>query len=445
TGLPAMEPRGRPAGSADQLLTALLEKGLEERATCIHIGPGPRGPRLLFRVEGELHDFSAGELGSQLALSYRAITQRLKALARCDLAERRRPQEGRFRLERMGTPGDGNLGLRLTVLPTREGEALAIHLGESRDVPETIEDLGFSERIARGLMEAVGSPHGIFLCVGPHAAGKSMTLWACARYLESTGRKVLALTSGTGPSVPNILQVDFNPESGPEAAGPLAYIDGIDPDVLLVDEISSGDAAARILEWARSGRKVLAAVEALDAGAGVSYLQTLTHGEHHVWDQLSGLLAQRLLRAVCPECARSVDPDREQVATLSAWALPSVSWREGEGCTACNYSGMRGRFPVGELWLPHSMSLPQNASGSLRHRQSESPRAGVFAPSRTFRAQISHVADAVEAAAAGRASLSEVLRNFNFWELQAGDAEEDGAPRASHSEAGGSSSSAEAA
>ncbi|MBU1701904.1 MAG: Flp pilus assembly complex ATPase component TadA [Candidatus Eisenbacteria bacterium] len=406
--------------STDALLMAVFEKGVQENATTVHLDPSPRGPRLYFRVEGELQDYSAGELGTQIALSYRAIVHRLKTLAKLDLTERRRPQVGQIKLEQGKRDEARTVEFYLNVMPTREGEAITIRITECNEVRKSLDDLQFCSDVLPRLYDIVQAPHGIFLCTGPSSSGKSTTLWAAADFLNAKGRKVVAISTRPGPVISNILRVPMPQEGSPDFPILLEHVDKLDPDVILIDEIQSSDTAEWVVEWARSGRKVLASLRSMGSRAAMGTFNRLAGDELGLGEHLSGLVGQRLLRAVCPDCSKEYSPDQKIIARLGDLLPAEAQWRSGEGCAQCGFTGIRGRIPVVEMWIP---GPTRNVTPWFQESQDEAGSGGwsytLGGAPRPIIEAITQVVDAIGAAARGKITLEEVVRSFDFWELGA--------------------------
>jgi type IV pilus assembly protein PilB len=409
-----------PSNSSDEpesLLEALLARALEESASSIHLDPGEHGPRLLLRVEGQLQDFGTGELGTKVILHYRAMIRRLKSLAKMDLVERRRPQEGWLRVEKIQQENSETTSFHLTIIPTRFGESVTLRVVAGGRPPRTLDGLGFSEGVSSEIREVLQWPHGIFLVVAPNAAGKSSTLWACAQWLERAGRKVAALTTQPGYSIPNIVQFELGGELPVTLDNVLGYFANSDPDVIIVDEIQSTEMASQVMEWARSGRMVIASVTALSARSAIGYLRSLGVDVEIFGNYLSAILGQRLLRCICPDCAVPTQRDTVGSALLDEILPQEGDWKESVGCASCRQTGLLGRIPVSELWFPRRY---QGQSEDDHYLISSDPTSVRWDPMVLFQQQVDQVTCAADWVAQGRTTPEELLRSFALWELLRG-------------------------
>ena len=419
------KPVSQPASGVDGLITALLKKAVEEGATAIHLDPGEQGPKLAFRVEGQLQDFGSGDLGSQVVLYYRAVVQKLKSLARMDVAERRKPQQGTFRAERTSDETTRSAAFHLTVLPSLYGDALTLRVAEGGNPTRGMSSLGFSDDVAVGIQEVLQSPHGIFLVTGPAASGKSSTLWACAESLFKSGRKVVALTTHPSFTLPDVVHMDVGSESAGDLASWLELVESSDPDVVLLDEIRSPETASWVVEWARSGRAALVSMRSLGARSAMAYLRTVCPDVGLFRDHLSAILGQRLVRCLCPECAVDARPDARVQQLLGATLDPRAAWRTGSGCGACGHSGYQGRLPIAELWIQRSQ--PGGIEAAWMGRRAEDSKGRVWISRRqsredllwSFQECVSQVRDAACWIGQGRTTGEEILRSFSAWELEA--------------------------
>jgi type II secretory ATPase GspE/PulE/Tfp pilus assembly ATPase PilB-like protein len=401
----------------EALLESLLGKALEESASSIHLDPGEHGPRLLFRVEGQLQDFGTGELGTKVILHYRAMIRRLKSLAKMDLVERRRPQEGWLRVEKIRQDNSETTSFHLTIIPTRFGESVTLRVVAGGRPPRTLDGLGFSENVSSEIREVLQWPHGIFLVVAPNAAGKSSTLWACAQWLERAGRKVAALTTQPGYSIPNVVQFELGGELPVTLDTVLGYFANSDPDVIIVDEIQSAEMASQVMEWARSGRMVIASVTALSARSAMGYLRSLGVDVELFAEYLSAILGQRLLRCICPDCAVPAERETAGSVLLDEILPQEGDWKESVGCAVCRQTGLLGRIPVSELWFPHRY---QGQSEDAHNRQSPHPSSMRWDPMVLFKQHVDQVTCAAHWVAQGRTTPEELLRSFALWELLKG-------------------------
>lgn len=401
----------------ESLVRALLAQALEENASSIHFDPGEHGPRLLLRVEGQLQDFGAGDLGSRTILHYRNVVRKLKSLAKLDPAERRKPQQGWLRVEKTQEESSETSSFHLTIVPTRFGESVTLRVVAGGRPTRTLEGLGFSEDVTEEIRQILHWPHGIFLVAGPAAAGKSSTAWACAQYLERAGRKVVALTTEQGFTIPNVVQFDVG---GEIPDGTLGYFGDCDPDVILVDEIRTAQMAAWAMEWARSGRMVIASVTALGARSAMGFLRSLGVDMELLSEHVSAFLGQRLLRCICPDCAVPAERETGGSALLDDILPSEGDWKRGIGCASCRQTGLLGRMPVSELWYPRWHQGGSDSDRAQFTEPSVHPVANGWSPFVLFRQHLSQVTMAAQWIAQGRTTTEELLRCFALWELEQG-------------------------
>ena len=329
-----------------QLVNQILLEAVRRGASDVHVEPnGPNAPvRVRFRVDGECQSMP----GVPASLR-KALVSRLKIMARLDIAERRKPQDGkiRFRLpERM-------LELRVATLPTVGGEDVVLRL-LSGSKPYPIHQLALSERNRRELERLVHQPYGLVLCVGPTGSGKSTTLHALLGLINGADRKIWTAEDPVEITQAGLRQVQVQPKIGFGFAEAMRAFLRADPDVIMIGEMRDREAAAIAIEASLTGHLVLSTLHTNSASETVVRLVEMGLDPFSFGDALLGVLAQRLVRRLCEGC-RSLEPaseaDRETLAAAlgdERDALGQLVWR-GRGCETCRGTGYRGRVAIHEL------------------------------------------------------------------------------------------------
>lgn len=331
-----------------QLASLIFDEAIKRGASDIHIEPTERNAVIRFRVDGMLRQHM-----EVTRAVYVPLTSRIKILADMDIAEKRVPQDGRIRHERAGVYFD----FRISTLPTHMGEKTVVRILKHDKSLLELENLGLPPDMVRDLIELIEKPQGMLIVTGPTGSGKSSTLFAC---LNRIRRKPINITTIENPieyKLPGINQVQINEKAGVTFASVLRSILRQDPDVILIGEIRDGETAQIAMQSAQTGHLVFSTLHTNDAVAAVTRLRDLGIPGYLTASSLIGLVAQRLVRVLCPECKRETEPSAELrskwKAVLGDTPIPRM-W-SGAGCARCagqGYSGRTGLFellPVNDL------------------------------------------------------------------------------------------------
>jgi type IV pilus assembly protein PilB len=292
------------------------------------------------------------------------VTTRLKVLSRLDIAERRKPQDGRITLN--ARAAGRLLDIRVATLPTVEGEAVTMRLlDKSRDVP-TLASLGLVPEMHEQLARIASRPTGALLVTGPTGSGKSTTLYATLGEISRPQINIITVEDPVEYRLPGINQVQINPRAGLTFATALRSILRSDPDVVMVGEIRDGETARISIEAALTGHLVLSTMHTNDAPSAITRLNEMGVEPFITGAAVSAVLAQRLARKLCVHCRESYEPTAEEIAALRvdeevAGRLEGATFHRRKGCPRCGQTGYRGRIGVFQL-LEMSERLEQLAS-----------------------------------------------------------------------------------
>ncbi len=342
-----------------RLVNSLIFRAAEEGASDIHVEPQEHELVVRFRIDGVLH--VAQRIPKRLTAG---VTTRLKVLAKLDIAERRKPQDGRITLT--AAAAGRILDIRVAILPTVEGEAVTLRLlDKSREVP-TLESLGLSEEMRGHVSGILARPTGALLVTGPTGSGKSTTLYAA---LAATSRPEINIITVEDPveyRLAGIKQVQINPRAGLTFATALRSILRSDPDVVMVGEIRDGETARISIEAALTGHMVLSTLHTNDAPSALTRLNEMGVEPFITGAAVSAVLAQRLARKLCLHCATSYEPSYDELRALHVVdevvaALSGSTFRRKAGCARCGNTGYRGRIGVFQF-LEMTARLEQLAS-----------------------------------------------------------------------------------
>ncbi len=326
-----------------RLLQTLFEDALQARASDIHIEPDEDVLRIRQRVDGVLSEQVMTE--KRIAP---ALVQRLKLLAGLDISEKRLPQDGRFQIK----VKHHSVDVRLSTMPVQYGEAVVMRLLDQTSGVLDIDQLGLGEEMAARLRRLVHMPHGIVLVTGPTGSGKTTTLYASLRELNTPERKIITVEDPVEYRLPRINQVQVKEKIGLTFAKVLRTALRQDPDVVMVGEMRDLETAQIGLRAAITGHLVLSTLHTNSAIGTVSRLLDMGAPPYLLASALLAVVAQRLVRRICPDCSEVVEPDAQQRTwldnVLGAGRMPERFYR-GAGCNQCGGTGYRGRVGVYEL------------------------------------------------------------------------------------------------
>lgn len=319
----------------------LIRSAFECHASDIHVESDASGALVSrLRVDGVL-----GEGPRPPAALARAVTSRIKLLAELDISERRRPQDGRVRV-RLETR---ELDLRVSTVPTLHGESIVIRLLDQGGRPGRLEDLGLGAIDLARLDRLCRKAHGLVLATGPTGSGKTSTLYAALTRRDASVEKVITVEDPVEYELSGITQVPVHAHVGVTVAGALRSILRQDPDVLMVGEMRDAETAETAIQAAMTGHLVFSTLHTTDAIGAIHRLVDLGVPAYLVAATLDAVLAQRLVRMICPGCRVLYDPDPEQVSLVSGRPESGRRLVRGAGCPECRGSGYRGRTGIFEL------------------------------------------------------------------------------------------------
>jgi general secretion pathway protein E len=325
-----------------RLVNLLIAKAAEARASDIHIEPFEKSLRVRYRVDGVLQDTDSPPKRLQPA-----IISRVKVLARINIAERRLPQDGRIRMDVAGKDFD----IRVSTIPTIYGESVVLRLLDRSSTLPELPELGFSGEEQRRFEELIQRPHGILLVTGPTGSGKTTTLYAALRQLNTVARKIITVEDPVEYQLEGVNQIQVKPQIGLTFAAGLRHIVRQDPDVILVGEIRDKETAEIAIQAALTGHLVLSTLHTNDAAGAITRLLDMGIEDYLVSSTLLAVLAQRLVRKICTECKTAYAPTEEMRREIKAPSngLDGKSFFRGTGCAACGGTGYFGRRGIYEL------------------------------------------------------------------------------------------------
>jgi len=328
-----------------RFVNSLLTQACREKASDIHVEPGERDLVIRFRVDGILHEKLRPPLKS-----HAAIVSRIKIMAHLDIAEKRLPQDGRLGVRIAGHDVD----VRVSVLPTDLGERVVLRLLDRSGSLLTLEQLGLADGSLRAVEAMIGKSHGIFLVTGPTGSGKTTTLYAALTRLNDREKNIITVEDPVEYRLPGVGQIQVNPRISLTFAAGLRSILRQDPDIIMVGEIRDAETAAIAVQSALTGHMVFSTLHTNDAATALTRLVEMGVEPFLAASSIVGILAQRLVRRICPDCRQNYTPDRNLLEEIGLADLPQgTQLARGVGCARCHGRGYRGRLGIYEL-LPLS-------------------------------------------------------------------------------------------
>jgi len=323
-----------------RLVNYLIYSAVKEGASDIHIEPAERCLRVRFRIDGRLHKFL--EIPLRLLP---AVTSRIKIMASLDISERRLPQDGRVHVLLEGRKID----LRVSTFPSARGEKTVIRVLDTRNVSLNLEELGFAEDILAEFQRHIHAPNGIILVTGPTGSGKSTTLYAAINAIATMENNVCTVEDPIEYHLPLINQFQVQEKIGLTFSKALRTLLRQDPDVIMVGEIRDEETARTAIQAALTGHLVLSTLHTNDACSAVTRLVNMGIEPYLIAAALNMVLAQRLVRRICPKCKSPYEPPRNVRRALERMGFEIPTFYRGVGCRSCRNTGYRGRIGVHEL------------------------------------------------------------------------------------------------
>jgi type IV pilus assembly protein PilB len=375
------------------LVNLIISTAVRERASDIHLLPFEETLQLRYRVDGLLQEKPPPP--KQL---HAALVSRIKIMADMNIAERFMPQDGHIQISHRGARVD----IRVGTMPTIYGESLVMRLLEKSTRVLTHQELGLDEQRSALLSRLVEKPHGLFLTTGPTGSGKTTTLYSVLQSIYTPELKILTIEDPVEYELPGVAQIPVQPRRNFTFATGLRAILRQDPDVIMVGEIRDFETAEIAIRAALTGHQVFSTLHTNDSTGAVTRLIDMGVEAFLISSALEGVLAQRLVRRICPDCRaeNSVSPAiRSQIESLGRWKLEGIFYR-GAGCEECRGTGYRGRVGIFEL-LPVTTELRE----LILQKCSNAELKATAQKSMTTMHQ-----DALQKAAAGITTLEEILR-----------------------------------
>jgi len=326
-----------------KMVNLIMQRAIETKASDIHVEPFEQSLKIRLRVDGVLQ-----EIGAPNVKSTAAVISRIKIMAKLNIAERRLPQDGRIKVQMLGK----ELDLRVSTIPTMYGESVVIRLLDKDNAVLDFAGLGFAGRHLQQFIDVLSQPHGIILITGPTGSGKSTTMYAALKQLNTPERKIITVEDPVEYQMEGVNQIQAKPQIGLTFATALRSIVRQDPDVIMIGEMRDLETAKIAVQSALTGHLVLSTLHTNDAAGGITRLLDMGLEEYLLTSTVNGILAQRLVRKLCPVCKVGAIADPEIIKSLRLHRFApegDIVLYKPVGCSACAGMGYRGRLAIIEF------------------------------------------------------------------------------------------------
>ncbi|MDR1727334.1 MAG: type II secretion system ATPase GspE [Acidobacteriota bacterium] len=350
-----------------RLVNLLISKAVESRASDIHIEPFEKDLKVRYRIDGILHDVESPPKKLKAA-----VISRIKIMARLNIAERRLPQDGRIKLKVLGK----DIDLRVSTLPTLYGESVVMRiLDKSNSSLYDIRKLGFPEDSLEVFESLIHRPHGIFLVTGPTGSGKTTTLYSALSAINLPDKKIITIEDPIEYQIEGVNQIHVNAQIGLTFGAGLRHIVRQDPDVIMVGEVRDLETAEIAIRAALTGHLVFSTLHTNDAPSAITRLVDMGAEDYLIASSVLGILAQRLVRVICPHCKTETSPVPEMLREIGFKGDGDDRFYEGRGCAECGNTGFIGRVGIYELMIVNDdirkMTVAKADSSMIRKKAVE--------------------------------------------------------------------------
>lgn len=325
-----------------RFVTLLLMQAVRDRASDIHFEPGEKTETVRIRVDGNLRAVTPPPTSL-----YQGVITRIKILAGMDIAERRLPLDGRFRFSVHGR----SIDVRVSSLPEVFGEKMVLRILDRETTVTSMEDVGFEDETLERFKRVLKQPHGIILLTGPTGSGKTTTLYGALRFLRSPEKNIQTVEDPVEYLVDGVNQMQIRPNIGLDFAAALRSILRQDPDIIMIGEVRDTETAQIAMRASLTGHLVLSTLHTNDATSAFCRLTDIGVEPYLTAATVKLVIAQRLVRMICPKCSRETIPEPEHLAIIRPLFPDAASWhfRCGEGCKDCGHTGYFGRKAILEF------------------------------------------------------------------------------------------------
>ncbi len=359
---------GMTSMEAEEVVNFIIKYGIINNASDIHIEQNRKKPKIRYRIDGVLHTLKLTWLDERINEMIGAIVSRIKVISNLDIAERRLPQDGVFRVNYFDREKKQNFDLdfRVATCPAIIGENITLRILDSRKADVGLENLNHSAHVLEPFKDMMRSSAGMVLVSGPTGSGKTSTLYGALLHVYHPGIKIITAEDPIEYSFPDIMQTQINPKINLTFAKLLRSFLRLDPDIILVGEMRDHETASIGFDAALTGHLLLSTIHTNDAVSAVTRLLDLGIEYNQIASSLMGVLAQRLVRKICPSCKKKYTPLKEEWIVLFDRNPEHLDFYIGEGCSECKFTGYRERTLISEIF-----TIDRTISTALNRGESE--------------------------------------------------------------------------
>jgi type IV pilus assembly protein PilB len=325
-----------------RLVNLMITEAVQLRASDIHVEPFEDRVRIRYRIDGVLHERDTLPKRQQ-----GAVISRIKILSKIDIAERRRPQDGRIKV----TVGEKELDLRVSIIPTNHGQSSVMRLLDKDNIRVSVKQLGFSENTYRTFQQLIRRPNGIILVTGPTGSGKTTTLYAALNQMNRPDRKIITAEDPVEYYLPGINQVEVRHNIGLDFARIIRSMLRQAPNIILVGEMRDAETVSMGIQASLTGHLVFSTLHTNDAPSAITRMIDMGVPSYLVASSVVAIVAQRLVRTICSKCKARHTPPESTIRELGITPeeLAGANFMKGKGCNTCQKTGFKGRIGIYEL------------------------------------------------------------------------------------------------
>ncbi len=327
--------------SISKFLNQIIFEAYQDRSTDIHIEPYEDELKIRYRVDGILYD---AKVPANIKVFKDAINSRIKILSNLNIAEKRVPQDGRFKVR----VNEADIDLRVSFLPTQYGESVVLRVLNSARLFD-LGELGFSKEEIKIVDQVIKRPHGIIFLTGPTGSGKTTTLYSFLSKVNTEDKKIITIEDPVEYQLKGITQIQINPKVGLTFAQGLRSMLRHDPDIMMVGEVRDIETAEIAIQVALTGHLVLSTLHTNDAASGIARLLDMGVEPYLITSTVECLIAQRLIRVICPSCKQNYTLTEDVVREFDGKEVKQIIGYKGVGCEKCHFTGYKGRESIYEI------------------------------------------------------------------------------------------------
>ena len=333
---------GEEISAIDELLDLIIKNAIKQRATDIHIEPGRYDFSVRGRIDGVLKELFSFEKDI-----YFPLVSKIKLLSNLDISEKRKPQDGRF----TKNYNDHIYDFRISTTPTLHGESVVLRVLDQQKILLRLTELGMSEYNLRRFEKLIHTPYGIVFVTGPTGSGKTTTLYAALNEVKGVDKKIITVEDPVEYEIPLIEQIPVNYKIGVTFSVALRSILRQDPDIIMIGEVRDTDTLNASIQASLTGHLVLATLHTNDAPSAITRMIQMGAESYLVSDALIGVVAQRLVRKICPYCKDVYHPTKQELEIIKPYLSEDITFYKGKGCKECDFTGYIGREMISEVLM----------------------------------------------------------------------------------------------